>query len=346
MTEAKICLASDNWSPAHPHIMQAVIDANKGYAIPYGGDKWTKEASQCIKDHFQKKCTTFFLPTGTGANVFSFMLACRRYESILVSDIAHVQDQETGATESCVGCKLLTVPHEVGKITPARIKKRLHKERALGKHATSPRMLSLTQSTEVGTVYSLEELSSLSQLCKEEGLLLHIDGSRFYNAAVSLGVSLKEIVDASNVDILSLGGTKNGLMGGESVVIFNEKLAEGSEHVQKQMLQLLSKMRYLSAQYISFFSNNLWFDLAEEANKRARDIATIIESFPQCTISYPVETNQIFFTVPDAYFSKIQEHIFCYPWDEGKKELRFVTSWNTSEEDIKGVRQVFYSFDY
>lgn len=337
MSTKKTCLASDNWGPSHPLVMQAVIDANEGSVPSYGSDPWTDEAEKAIQESFKSQCKVFIVPTGTGANVLALRLSCRRHESIICTDIAHIQYQESGATEALVGCKLLTVPHQKGKITPQSVIKKLKSERAFGKHSTSPRILSITQPTEVGTIYQLEELEALSHLCKEENLLLHIDGSRLYNAVVSLQTTLDEVVNSSKPDLLSLGGTKNGLMGAESLLIFNPDLLNGSDHLQKQTLQLPSKMRYFSAQYIPFFKNNLWQTLATHANQKAQEIAAIIKAIPHLSLSYPVETNQIFFTAPTAWIPLIQEKIFCYLWDQEKNEIRFITSWNTSEQDVQNV---------
>jgi threonine aldolase len=340
MSRGKICLASDNWTSAHPLIVKAVVEANEGHAAAYGSDPWTEEAQKLIQEVFKSKCKVLMVPTGTGANVFALRLSCRAHESAICTDIAHIHSQESGAAEAIVGCKLLTVPHRGGKMTSEEVLKKLKTERAFGKHSTSPRVLSITQSTESGTVYSLEELKALSKLCKAEGLFLHIDGSRLYNAAAGLNVHLHDIIHASSADILSLGGTKNGLMGAESLLIFNPHLQEGSDHLQKQTLQLLSKMRYLSAQYIPFFKNDLWRTLATQANQKAQEIASIIKAIPQLSLNYPVETNQIFFTAPTAWIPLIQEKIFCYPWDEAKNELRFIASWNTSEQDVKDVKSI------
>lgn len=338
MTQQKICLASDNWTPAHPLVVQAIVEANNGYASAYGSDPWTEEAERLIQKAFKSQCKVFMVPTGTGSNIFALRTACRSFESVICSDIAHIQTQETGAAEALVGCKLLTVPHREGKISSEEVLKKIKAERSIGKHCTQPRVLSLTQPTEVGTVYSLEELKTLSKLCKAEGLFLHIDGSRLYNAAIGLDVHLHEITQASSVDILSLGGTKNGLIGAESLLIFNPSLREGSDHLQKQTLQLLSKMRYISAQYIPFFKNDLWRTLATNANQKAKEIASVIKTIPQLSLSYRAETNQIFFTAPESWISLIQEKIACYTWDSEKNEIRFVTSWNTSKQDVENVK--------
>lgn len=340
MSGKKIYLASDNWSPAHPLVLQAISKANEGYAPSYGSDLWTEEAQKLIQEKFNAKCKVFIVPTGTGANIFGLKLACRSHESIICTDISHIHYQESGAAEALVGCKLLTVPHKEGKITPESILKKIKTERAFGKHSTSPRILSIAQPTEVGTVYSLEELSQLSKLCKAENLYFHIDGSRLYNAVAHLKVSLEEIVKASQVDILSLGGTKNGLMGSEALLIFNPGLEIGSDHLQKQTLQLLSKMRYLSSQYIPFFKDELWRTLALQANEKAQEIASIIKTIPQLSLNYSVETNQIFFTAPKSWIPHIQDEIFCYVWDQEKNEIRFITSWNTSAEDVRDIKSI------
>ena len=337
--QEKICLASDNWTPAHPLVLEAIVAANEGFAPSYGSDPWTEEAQKLIQKAFKSPCRVFPVPTGTGANVLALKLACKRYESVICTDIAHIQYQESGAAESIVGCKLLLIPHVNGKLTPEAIVKKIKTEKAFGKHSTSPRLLSITQPTEIGSVYSLEELQQLSNLCKEENLLFHMDGSRLYNAAVYLETSLDKI--ATGLDLLSLGGTKNGLMGAESLLIFNPSLFEGSDHIHKQTLGLLSKMRYLSAQYIPFFKENLWHTLASTANQKAQEITSIIQKIPNLSLSHPTQTNQIFFTAPPSWIPLIQEKIFCYLWNQEKSEIRFITSWNTSDQDIKNIKIFF-----
>lgn len=341
MTTSKICLASDNWSPAHPEILAAIAKANEGYAASYGADLWTKEAQELIQATFNSACKVFILPNGTGANVFALALSCRRHESVICTDIAHINYQESGAAESIVGSKLLAVPHKGGKISVEAVLAKLKTERAFGKHSTSPKLLSITEPTEFGTVYTLDELRALANLCKTENLLLHIDGSRLYNAAVFLNCSLAEIVQAAKPDILSLGGTKNGLIGAEALLIFNNNLENGSDFSHKQCLQLLSKMRYFSAQYIPFFKDNLWYKLASAANQKAQEIAAIIETHAQCSLTYPVETNQIFFTLPRSLLPRLEDNIFCLPWDQEKNQIRFVTSWTSSDQDVANVQKVF-----
>lgn len=336
----KICLASENWAPAHPKVLQAIIEANQGFQPAYGADPWTLEAQKKIQDTFKRKCKVIFVPTGTGANVLGLRLACKRFESVICTDIAHIQYQESGAAESLIGCKLLTVPHQEGKITIKEIQKKLKSEKAFGRHSTSPRVVSISQSTEFGTVYSVEELKAISQFCKHENLLLHVDGSRLYNAVVALGISLAECVEICQPDILSLGGTKNGLAGAEALVIFNESLLEGSDHQQKQTLQLLSKMRFASAQFIPLFEKDLWKELAHNANSQAQKLAEAIQNSSDCKLSYPVETNQLFFSTTKEKIAKLQEHIHCYVWNEEKNEVRFITSWNTTDEEVNKVMEL------
>jgi len=340
MSQEKICLASDNFAPAHPEIVQAVVEANQGFAPSYGLDSWSEQAKKLIQKAFKHPCEVLLVPTGTGANILSLKLSCRPHESIICTDMAHLQYQECGAAESLVGCKLLIVPNQEGKLTPEGVMKKLKRERAFGHHSTSPRVLSITQATEVGTLYSLEELRELSHICKEENLLFHIDGARYFNATVQLQVPLDEMISAASLDLLSLGGTKNGCMGAEALLIFNPSLHESALYLQKQNLQLISKMRYLGAQFIPFFEQKLWSTLAQHANDKAQEIGSIIESIPQLSLSYPVETNQIFFTAPSSWIPLICEQIACYPWDEEKKEIRFIASWCTTEKDVQKVQSI------
>lgn len=338
MSREKLYLAGDNWTPAHPSILKAISEANLGNAIPYGGDPWTQQAQELIRTAFQSKCQVLIVPSGTGANVLALRLACRRHESVICTDIGHIHYQESGAFESIVGCKLLTVPHRNGKLHCEEVMKKLKSERAFGRHSTSARVLSITQPTEVGTIYTVDELKALSDLCKKENLLLHIDGSRFYHAAASLDLSLHESLGSIKVDLLSLGGTKNGLMAAEAILIFNPALQDGSDHLHKQTLLLVSKMRYLSAQYIPFFKNNLWHTLAMHANRKAQELASIIQGIDSLSLSYPVETNQIFFTAPPSWIPLIQERVYCNVWNAEKNEIRLIASWNTSDQDIKDFK--------
>lgn len=335
----KICLASENYTPVHPLIMEGIIAANNGPAPAYGGDRFTEEAEKLVHTLFESKPKVLFVPTGTGANVLVLKLACRAHESVICSDIAHLYYQESGAPEAVVGCKLLPVSHRGGKLFPEDILRKLKNERAFGKHTTSPRVLSITQPTELGTVYSQAELNALHKLCKEEGLLFHIDGSRIYNAIVSMKTTFPKMFNSIGVDLLSLGGTKNGLMCAEALLIFNPALEVGADHLQKQTLQLLSKMRYMTAQFIPFLKTELWQKLAQHANQKAQEIVQLIEKVPQLKISYPVETNQIFITAKPEILEHLHKTLQILSWDEERHEVRMIASWNTTDADIEGVRK-------
>ncbi len=341
MTKNKIPLASDNYSSVHPLIMEAIIQANESDALPYGNDPYTKQAKHLIQKAFKSQPEVLMTPSGTGANVLALKLGCQRHESVICTEIAHIKEQESGAPESIAGCKLLGVPHKNGKLSVDAVLRQINYEKASEKHATSPRILSLTQPTELGTIYTLKELKALSTLCKEEGLLLHIDGSRIYNALAKLSCSFDEMFQDVSIDLFSLGGTKNGLMFAEALLIFNPNLQKGSDHIHKQTLQLVSKMRYLSAQYIPFFEKNLNQTLAHHANQKALELEKLIEKTPQLSLSYPVETNQIFFTLSADLIPWIQKHIECYLWNNEKNEIRFVTSWNTSNKEIEKLSLLF-----
>lgn len=334
----EVCLASDNYTAAHPSIMEALLEVNQGAARAYGEDIWTEKAEKLIQKALDRKAKIHIVASGTGSNVFALKLACQGVDAVVCSDIAHINTNETGAVEAVVGCKLLTVPHVNGKISPEEILKKIKTETINGKHSTFPRILSITQSTEVGTVYTLKEIKALAKFCKENDLLFHMDGSRLYNAAVSLGASLQELT--CDLDLLSIGGTKNGLMQAEALVIFNPALQKNSEYVQKQILLLVSKARFQSAQFIPYFENQLWKPLAEHANRQAKKIAACLERSKKIRLSYPVETNQIFFTAPSNVIAKIQEKITCYLWNEDKGEIRLVTSWCTTDEDVKTVEKI------
>jgi threonine aldolase len=336
--EKKVSLASDNYTAAHPSVMQALLEANQGAAQAYGEDLWTKKAEKLIQKALGRKGKIHIVASGSGANIFALKLACQGPDAVICSDIAHINTNETGAAEAVVGCKLLPVPHENGKISPEKILRKIKAETINGKHSSFPKVLSITQSTEVGTVYTLKEIKALAKFCKEHDLLFHMDGSRLYNAAVALGAPLSELT--RDLDLLSLGGTKNGLMQAEALVIFNPALQKHSEYIQKQILLLVSKARYQSAQFIPYFEDHLWKSLAEHANKQAKKIAASIEKSKKFRLSYPVETNQIFFAAPPNLIPKIQEKISCYLWNEEKGEIRFVTSWSTTDEDVKAVQAI------
>ena len=266
---------SDNASGVCPEVMQALIDVNQGHVPSYGSDSLTRESKDKIQTALGRECEVFFVYNGTAANNLAAKAVLKSIDSIICPDSAHIHCLESGAPYSTVGCKLITIPAKDGKITPDQIRAAFDKETYWGPHATRPRLVSITQSTELGTVYSLAELVAIKSLCEDLGMLLHVDGCRIYNAAATLDCSLAEICES--MDILSLGGTKNGLMFGEAVVFFNKEAADGFMHLRKQGLQLHSKMRFIAAQMDALFTDNLWLRNAAHANQMAAKLAKRFE---------------------------------------------------------------------
>lgn len=328
----KINFASDNYPGVHPEVMQAIIDANEGPAVAYGNDDYTEKAIQQFKELMGENAEAFFVFNGTGANVSTICALTKPYEAIICADKAHIHVDECGAPEKLTGCKLLLVPMLQGKITVEAIT--THLQRLGDQHAVQPRVLSISQSTEYGTVYSLDELRALADFSHAHGLYVHIDGARLANAAAYLQTDLKTIIQAANVDALSFGGTKNGLMMGEAVVFFNLQLAKPFLFIRKQNMQLASKMRFISAQFQALLSNNLWLNNARHANAMAQLMAQELAKIPSIRITHPVQVNAIFAILPKDLIEKLQNRYYFYVWDESLSEVRLMTSFNTSEEEI------------
>lgn len=326
-------LASDNYSSAHKDIISFISEINDGHQVAYGDDKYTAEAKKLIKKEFG--CDDlFFVYNGTAANTLSLSFLTRPINSIICSDIAHIMTHEVTAPQSSSGCKFIAIKNSEGKITANEIKDEVEKELYWGRHSTIPKVVSITQPTEVGTIYSLEELKSISNICKEYDMFFHIDGCRIYNAAVSLKKDLKEITKDCGVDILSMGGTKNGLMFGEAVLFFEKNMSKDFEYYQKQKLQLQSKTRYLSAQFIPFFKNKIWHENACNANLMTNYLKSGLEQIGFNKFTYDVETNQIFMTFPLDLHARISEKVPFYVYDIKKEIVRFVTSFDTTKSDI------------
>ena len=323
---------SDNASGVCTEVMQALLEVNQGHVPSYGGDALTKETKEQIKTALGRECEVFFVYNGTAANNLAAKAVLRSIDSIICPDSAHIYGMESGAPFSTIGCKLITVPATDGKITPEQIRKAYEKETYWGPHATRPRLVTITQSTELGTIYTLEDMAAIKFLCEELGMLLHVDGCRLYNAAVALDCSLAELCES--VDILSLGGTKNGLMFGEAVVFFNKEAADGFLHLRKQGLQLHSKMRFIAAQMNALFTDNLWQKNACQANLMADKLAKGLTDCPNIELIYPVETNQIFVTMPDDMAQKLREIAGFLLNDPETSTYRLVTSFDTTEDDV------------
>ena len=325
--------ASDNNAGVHPEIMAALSTANEGHVVAYGADPYTDQAIKIFKKHFGKHVEVFFVFGGTGANVLGLKAATRPYNAVVCAETAHINVDECGAPEKFTGCKLLSVPTPDGKVRAEQVKPFL--EHIGFEHHVQARVISISQATEMGTVYSAAELKALASFAHKNEMLLHMDGARIANAAASLRTDFRKITGDVGVDILSFGGAKNGMMFGEAVVFFDPKLAEGFKYLRKQGTHLPSKMRFISAQFTALLEKDLWRRNAEHANRMAQILAAELAQIPQIKLTQKVESNGVFATVPKKYVPILQKQYFFYVWNEATSEVRFMTSFDTTEEDIK-----------
>lgn len=324
--------ASDNNSGVHPLILKAMAEANHDHVKGYGDDMFTEKAVEIFKEKFGKETEVFFVFNGTGANVLGLSSVTRSFHSIICSETAHIEEDECGAPEKFTGCKLLPVKPVNGKITPDAILP--HLKGFDFEHHAQPRVISVSQATEMGTVYKPAEIRELADLAHSHDMLLHMDGARIANAAVSLNLDFKAFTKDSGVDILSFGGTKNGMMMGEAVLIFNPKYAVHTKYLRKQSMQLYSKMRFVGAQFLAYFQNDLWKETAAHSNKMAKLLADEVAKIPRIRITQPVEANGVFAEVPPELIKPLQEHFFFYMWNEKTAEVRWMTSFDTSDDEI------------
>lgn len=332
MEKGKRGFASDNNSGVHPVIMDAIVNANKGHAIAYGDDHYTQEAVELFKAHFGPEVEVFFVFIGSAANVLGIKAATQPFHAVITPDTAHIHVDECGAPERFTGCKLLTVPTPHGKLTVELAQTQMQ---GIGfEHHVQPKVVSISQPTELGTLYTVEEIKALADFAHSNEMYLHMDGARLANAAVALGMSFKEFTMDAGVDILSFGGTKNGMMYGEAIVFFNPQLAQDFKYTRKQGLQLASKMRYISAQFIAYLSDNQCYETADHANRMAKLLEEQLKTIPQVQLTQSVDVNGVFAIVPPHIIEPLQEEYFFYMWDEQRNEARWMTSWDTTPEDI------------
>jgi threonine aldolase len=324
--------ASDNNSGVHPSVLQAIAAANEGHVVAYGDDPYTEAAVQKFREHFGKTVDVYFVFGGTGANVLGLKAVTEPYHAVICAETAHINVDECGAPEKFTGCKLLAVRTKDGKITVDLVKPLL--EGVGFEHHVQPRVISVSQATEMGTVYTPRELKSLASFAHKHDMLLHVDGARIANAAASLNMELKEITRDAGVDVLSFGGAKNGMMYGEAVVFFDQKLSKDFKYIRKQGTHLPSKMRFISAQFAALLAGGLWRKNAEHANRMARVLARELEKIPQIRITQEVQSNGVFAIVPPKYVTLLQKQYFFYVWNEGTSEVRLMTSFDTTEADI------------
>jgi threonine aldolase len=323
--------ASDNNAGAHPEILKELARINVGHEIGYGADRYTQQARELFKEHLGTD-EVYFVFTGTAANVLGISSATRSWNSIVTANTAHLQTDECGAPDKFTGCKVLTVDTPDGKITVEMIEKHMHGFDF--EHHAQPKIISITQSTEMGTVYTVEEIKAIAGFAHSKGLLLHMDGARLANAAVSLGLPFREFTTDAGVDILSFGGTKNGLMAGEAICFLKPGMADDFKYIRKQGMQLASKMRFISAQFIAYFRNDLWKECASHSNAMAAILADKLKGIKYIHITQKVQANGIFVIIPHNVAERVRKEYFFYPWDENKSEYRLMTSWDTTEEDI------------
>ncbi|HWA55675.1 MAG TPA: low specificity L-threonine aldolase [Gemmatimonadales bacterium] len=329
--------ASDNYAGVHPEVLDALREANVGHAPSYGHDLWTERAGAIFRQHFGAAARAFPVFNGTAANVLGIQAVTRPHHAVITSEGAHIQVDECGAPERFTGCKLVLCPSPDGKIRPADVISRLT---GIGdEHRVQPRVVSITQATELGTVYTPEEVRELAETAHANGLLLHMDGARIANAAVGLGVELRAITTDAGVDILSFGGTKNGLMGAEAVVFLRELEVADFPFIRKQGMQLASKMRFLAAQFVALLGGDLWRRNAAHANRMARLLAERLEGIPGVRLTQPVQANGVFARVPPAHIPALQERAFFYVWNPVLSEVRWMMSWDTTAEDVEQFAQ-------
>jgi threonine aldolase len=333
-TAPRKSFASDNFAGIHPEILRAISEANSGHVPSYGADPWTESAHAALRRHFGDDAQVALVFNGTAANVLALQAMNRPYEAVLCSKGAHITEDECGAPEKNTGCKLIGLPHQDGKLTIDAIRSGLT---GVGRqHSVQPRTISLSQSTEFGAVYSLEEIRAISQFAREHDLYLHMDGARLANAAAHLGVGLREASRDCGVDALSFGGTKNGLMCGEAVVFFRPELAEGFQYIRKQGMQLASKMRFISAQMARLLEGDLWLRNATHANHMARLLAEKAAQVPGVNVLRPVQANGVFARLPENAIEPLQREYDFLVWDDRTREVRWMTSFDTTPEDVEG----------
>jgi threonine aldolase len=329
--------ASDNNSGVHPLVMDALILANEGHAVGYGDDDWTEAAVDQLKEVFGEGAAPFFVFNGTGANSVALQAVTRSFHSIICARTAHIYVDECGAPARMTGCTVIALPTEDGKLSPELIRPHLHNFGVC--HHAQPKAVYISQASELGTVYTIDEVKAIASLLHAHDMYLHVDGARLANACAYLNCSMKELTADAGVDILSFGGTKNGMMMGEAVISFRPELTENIQYFRKQSAQLASKMRYLSVQFIPYLTNDLWLDNASKANRQAGKLAAILRQYPQIRFTQKVESNQLFLIMPAEAAKRLMEKYFFYYWNEAASEVRFVTSWDTTDEDIRQLEQ-------
>lgn len=337
---ARRSFASDNNAGVHPEIVEAIRAVNEGHVVAYGDDDVTARVVKLFKKHFGKDVEVFFVFGGTGANTLGLKAITKPYNAVICAETAHINVDECGAPEKFTGCKLIALQTPDGKLRVEQLEPLVH---VFGnEHHVQPRVVSISQATEMGTVYTRQELKAIANFAHANNMLLHVDGARLANAAATLDSSLKSITVDCGVDVLSFGGTKNGMIYGEAVVFFDPKMAQDFKFIRKQGMHLPSKMRFISAQFEALLSGDLWRRSAAHANRMARLLASELEKVPggKISLTQAVEANGVFATVPKQFIPELQKKYFFYVWNEAISEVRLMCSFDTTEDDIHDFIEV------
>jgi threonine aldolase len=324
--------ASDNYAGVHPELLAALAVANGGHQTSYGDDDYTAHLQQVMRSHFGAAAEAFCVFNGTGANVVALQSLTDRWGAVVCAESAHIQTDECGAPERVGGLKLLTIATPDGKLTPELIDRQ-----AFGfddEHRAMPQVVSISQSTELGTVYTPAEIRAICEHAHQLGMTVHMDGARIANAAAALDVPMRTFTNAAGLDMLSFGGTKNGALFGEAVVVLNPDLGRRMRHLRKLSMQLASKMRYVSVQLEALLAKDLWLRNARHANEMARRLADGVRAVPGVQILYPVEANAVFARLPHDVSERLQKRYRFYFWDEQAGDVRWMCSFDTTEDDV------------
>ncbi len=342
MKKIKKGFASDNWSGVCPEIMEALTLGNRGHNEAYGelGDPVTAAAIKQFKNHFGEAISVRFVYNGTAANVLGLSQLMRSYHAVVTASTAHLNEDECAAPEKFMGAKILEVETSDGKIKAEQVKPFLS---SIGfQHHAQPKVISISQLTEMGTVYSLEEIKQLADFAHDNNMYLHMDGARIANAAITLESDFRSMTTDAGVDVLSFGGTKNGMMFGEAVIFFNPNLAKDFEYLRKQGMQLHSKMRYIAVQFDRYLYEGLWHKNATHANAMAQLLAQHLSAYNQLEITQKVTGNGVFVRMPQELIPIMQHSYFFHIWNEQTHEVRLMCSWDTTKEDIEGFVKVLH----
>ena len=324
--------ASDNYAGIHPEVLAAIAAANGGHQPAYGDDVYTRHLTEVFRAHFGDRAEVFPVFNGTGANVVSLQAMTERWEAVVCAETAHINVDECGAPEKVAGLKLMTVPTPDGRLTPELVDR--HAWGWGDEHRAQPRIVSFAQSTELGTVYTPDEIAALTAHAHDLGMRVHMDGSRLANAAAALGVPLRALTTDAGVDVLSFGGTKNGLMIGEAVVVLNPAAVRGVPFLRKAAMQLASKMRFVSAQFEALLGGDLWLRNAAHANAMAARLQEAVRDIPGVTVTRAAQANAVFAILPPDVAERVRKRFRFYTWDEATGEVRWMTAFDTTEEDV------------